>query len=102
MENRRTPPDSEHLLAGLGRRLGRGGVEVMVVEGEDKGKVLRIEQLPVLIGRSPDNDIHIPLDRKMSRQHTKLLQEQNRYFLEDLGSTNGTFYRGSKISGQVE
>src|SRR5262245_50793060 len=102
MENRRTPPENENPLAGLSRLLGSGGVEVMAVEGADKGKVLRTEQLPILIGRAPDNDIYIPLDRKMSRQHAKLLKIQNRYFLEDLGSTNGTFYQGTKVSGRVE
>jgi class 3 adenylate cyclase len=79
-----------------------GGVEITVAEGADKGKVLRTEQLPVLIGRAPDNDIHVPLDRKMSRQHAKVLKIENRYFLEDSGSTNGTFIHGAKVSGRVE
>jgi class 3 adenylate cyclase len=79
-----------------------GGVEITVAEGADKGKILRTEQLPVLIGRAPDNDIHVPLDRKMSRQHAKVLKVGNRYFLEDLGSTNGTFAHGAKVSGRVE
>ena len=73
------------------------GVEVVVVEGFDKGKILRTEQVPVLIGRAPDNDLHVPLDRKMSRQHAKITQKDNRYFLEDVGSTNGTFVRGAKV-----
>jgi class 3 adenylate cyclase len=79
-----------------------GGIEITVVEGVDRGKILRTEQLPVLIGRAPDNDLHAPLDRKMSRQHATVVQRGNRYFLEDLGSTNGTFLRDAKVSQAAE
>ena len=102
MENRHSPTDKEGPLAGLSSLWISGGIEVLVVEGVEKGKVLRTEQLPVLIGRAPDNAIYLPLDRKISRQHAKILQEQHRYFLEDLGSSNGTFYQGARISGRVE
>ncbi len=101
MENRDIPPSRAASSAGMARLRG-GGVEITVVEGVDKGKILRTEQLPVLIGRAPDNDIHVPLDRKMSRQHALVSQSGQRYFLEDLGSTNGTFLRGVKLSGQKE
>lgn len=83
----------------------RGGdseVKLMVVEGPDKGKVLYAETPPVSIGRAPDNDIHIPRDRKMSRRHARIVKVQSGYFLEDLGSTNGTFYQGVRITSRVE
>jgi class 3 adenylate cyclase len=38
----------------------------------------------------------------MSRQHAKVVQQGNRYFLEDLGSTNGTFLRDAKVSKSAE
>ncbi|HEX4415300.1 MAG TPA: FHA domain-containing protein [Lacipirellulaceae bacterium] len=43
----------------------------------------------VSIGRSPDNDIVIPLDM-ISGQHALLEQEGESIFLIDMGSTNGT------------
>jgi class 3 adenylate cyclase len=101
MEKRLTLPPSDVSFAGLASLRG-GGIEITVVEGVDKGKILRTEQLPVLIGRAPDNDLHAPLDRKMSRQHAKIVQQGNRYFLEDLGSTNGTFLRDAKVSQATE
>ena len=101
MEDRRYLKDEEP-PAQVGSQGGGGGIEVMAVEGPDKGKVLRTEQLPVLIGRAPDNDIHVPQDRKISRYHAKIVKARNRYFLEDLGSTNGTLYQGTQISGRVE
>lgn len=101
MEKRQVFPSSEGAVAGLTSLRG-GGIELTVVEGVDKGKILRTEQLPVLIGRAPDNDFHVPLDRKMSRQHAKIVQRDNRYFLEDLGSTNGTFLRDAKVAQATE
>jgi class 3 adenylate cyclase len=38
----------------------------------------------------------------MSRQHAKVLKVNDHYFVEDLGSTNGTFLHGAKVSGRVE
>ena len=101
MEKPQTFPRNDTPSRGLAVLRG-GGVEIAVVEGADKGKILRTEQLPVVIGRVPDNDLHAPLDRKMSRQHAKITQVDNRYFLEDLGSTNGTFLRDAKVLQPLE
>ena len=101
MEKRQTFPPSDGVLTGPAGLRG-GGIEISVVEGGDKGKILRTEQLPVVIGRAPDNDLHAPFDRKMSRQHAKVVQLGNRYFLEDLGSTNGTFLRAMRVSQTAE
>ncbi len=50
-----------------------------------------------VIGRSPDSDIHIatPL---ISRTHARLTINERDCVLEDLGSSNGTFIDGAKIS----
>jgi len=52
------------------------------------------------IGRLPDNDLALdsPL---ISRRHARLLHEGGGSFLEDLGSTNGTFVDGQRIEGRV-
>jgi pSer/pThr/pTyr-binding forkhead associated (FHA) protein len=49
------------------------------------------------IGRKPDNDIHID-NLAVSGNHAKLLTILNDSFIEDLGSTNGTFVNGEKVS----
>lgn len=49
------------------------------------------------IGRKPDNDIHID-NMAVSGHHAKILTILNDSFLEDLGSTNGTFINGNKIA----
>jgi pSer/pThr/pTyr-binding forkhead associated (FHA) protein len=49
------------------------------------------------IGRKPDNDIHID-NLAVSGNHAKILTILNDSFIEDLGSTNGTFINDKKIS----
>ncbi len=48
------------------------------------------------IGRKPDNDVVID-NPAVSGHHAKLSRVQAVYFLEDLGSTNGTFVNEKKI-----
>ncbi|WP_102408728.1 FHA domain-containing protein [Parabacteroides bouchesdurhonensis] len=51
----------------------------------------------IKIGKSDDNDFIID-DPHVSRHHARLLHETDGYwFLEDAGSTNGTFVNGSQI-----
>jgi hypothetical protein len=49
------------------------------------------------IGRKPDNDIHID-NLAVSGNHAKILTILNDSFIEDLGSTNGTFVNDDKIT----
>jgi len=43
------------------------------------------------LGRSLDNDIRIE-DKTLSRKHLRILKKDNRLFITDLKSRNGTFY----------
>jgi signal transduction histidine kinase len=49
------------------------------------------------IGRGNDQDIAVP-DRKISSAHAVLEWREGRYFIRDLGSTNGTYVNGILIS----
>lgn len=52
----------------------------------------------VRIGRDPSNQIVLNDDRYTSRYHAWVTFDSNKFWLEDLGSTNGTMLNG----GQVE
>lgn len=51
-------------------------------------------------GRSDDNDVVLP-DMGVSRRHVRLRVEKDRIHAEDLGSGNGTYFRGTRIQ-QIE
>jgi serine phosphatase RsbU (regulator of sigma subunit) len=53
-----------------------------------------------VLGRSPD--CHIHLDSNMvSRRHAQVTREGRVFFLEDLGSGNGTYLNGKRIAGRT-
>lgn len=66
--------------------------------GPNAGKTYPLEQAELTIGRDTVNQIVIN-DAEVSRKHAKLTLKGNDYFIEDLGSTNGTFVSGQRLSG---
>jgi len=51
---------------------------------------------PVTIGRAPDNDIQID-NLAVSSHHARVLAEDNKLFIEDLNSLNGTFVNNQRV-----
>jgi ABC-type multidrug transport system ATPase subunit len=63
--------------------------------------VKRGERIPVppaglTIGRLPENDVPIPLER-VSRHHALVVQAGGRYYVADLASRNGTYLNGERL-----
>ncbi|NMW84195.1 FHA domain-containing protein [Peptoniphilus sp. AGMB00490] len=50
----------------------------------------------ITLGRSSRNDVVIK-DKFVSKNHLKILDKNQVYYIEDLGSANGTFLNGVKI-----
>lgn len=59
-----------------------------------------VTRLRTTIGRSARSDVCIP-DAFASRLHAELRKEGEGYWLQDLGSANGTRYNGSLISNPI-
>src|SRR5882724_8827424 len=57
-------------------------------------------RLRITIGRSARNDLCIP-DPFASRVHAEVRREGDEYFLQDLGSANGTLYNGVTVQGGI-
>ncbi|VAW52315.1 Forkhead-associated [hydrothermal vent metagenome] len=60
-------------------------------------KEYKLDKEIITIGRKSDNDIHID-NLAVSGYHVKILTILNDSFIEDLGSTNGTYVNGEKIT----
>ena len=54
-----------------------------------------------VVGRREDADFRIPLS-DVSRKHCRLIKDGAQLIVEDLGSANGTFHNGQRVSGEVD
>lgn len=52
-----------------------------------------------MIGRDPDCDI-VVADPFVSRKHAKIFYRDGKWFIEDVGSKNGTYVDGEDIRGR--
>ncbi len=69
----------------------------LIVQGTDGRREFELGALTT-IGRHPDNAIQI-LDRIVSKEHAQIIRQPNgRYLYRDLGSLNGSFLRGERLS----
>lgn len=69
-------------------------------QGPRPDQTFELQKDAYTIGREAGNDIIIN-DAQVSRHHARLTLQGNAYVLEDLGSTNGTFVNGRRVSGPV-
>src|SRR5918997_1336907 len=96
--SRRTPvpvhpgPGGDERAAMVGRLIERGG--------DGGGQVYLLGPEDTAIGRDQGNDVVLP-STHVSRQHAQLQWDGDRYLLCDLGSKNGTFLNGARITAPV-
>jgi pSer/pThr/pTyr-binding forkhead associated (FHA) protein len=74
---------------------------VVLAEGPQKGKVLEIRLPQFLVGRDPQCQLR-PASAMISKRHCALIQRDNKAFVRDFDSTNGTFVNDQPIKGEVE
>jgi pSer/pThr/pTyr-binding forkhead associated (FHA) protein len=79
-----------------GRRRG-APTHVLVVEGGNAGERADLDQAPLLIGRGTDAAIRLD-DDYVSTRHARIAQSGDQWFVEDLGSTNGTYVGTVRIT----
>jgi Nif-specific regulatory protein len=60
------------------------------IAGKLKGTVFPLEEKPLVIGRETAADVCLP-DSAVSRRHSRIEWNEERYWLNDLQSLNGTF-----------
>ncbi|HBX69385.1 MAG TPA: ABC transporter ATP-binding protein, partial [Chloroflexi bacterium] len=74
--------------------------KLTVTVGPNRGTTYPLTLTQTIIGRDTSCDITIP-DTMISRQHTRLTYQGNRYLIEDLGSSNGTFLNGNRLGSSL-
>ncbi|MDG2497128.1 MAG: FHA domain-containing protein [Aquiluna sp.] len=64
--------------------------------GPGAGSRFLLDQDVTIAGRHPDADVFLD-DVTVSRKHVKLERRAGKFFLDDLGSMNGTYLDGSRV-----
>jgi hypothetical protein len=82
-------------------RPARGALSFLVVtEGSLVGTRIALTGKPILIGRANDSTL-VLTDDYASTRHARISETSGVWYLEDLGSTNGTYVGQSKVDGPV-
>lgn len=72
----------------------------VIVTGSDQQRDYELRPLNT-IGRHPDNTLQI-LDRIVSKEHAQIIrQPDGRFLFRDLGSLNGSFFRGERLTDRL-
>ncbi len=93
---RREPKPRKTREARPPRRRG-SPTQLVVVTGENAGQSADLSDAPLLIGRGPDAAIRLD-DDYASTRHAQVGFADGEWFVEDLGSTNGTYLGTVRIT----
>ena len=71
-----------------------------VRQGPRPNLVFELDRDSYIIGREAGNEIVIE-DPQVSRRHAQLTRQGTSYLIEDIGSTNGTYVNGKRVTAPV-
>jgi hypothetical protein len=77
---------------------GKAARQLVVTAGQLAGTRITLGEAPITIGRAEDSTLVIT-DDFASARHARLVLRDGGWFVEDLGSTNGTYLDRGKVSG---
>jgi two-component system cell cycle response regulator len=87
-------------ISDLLQQARKNNAYLICVTGSSVGKMFKLTQAEMVIGRSSEADISIN-DDGISRRHAKVVvRPDGSVQMVDLGSTNGTFFNGDRIDVQ--
>ncbi|MFT4148289.1 MAG: FHA domain-containing protein [Micrococcaceae bacterium] len=70
---------------------------LVITEGPRSGTAMRLGAQAIVLGRAEDSTIVLD-DDYASGRHARLFPQGSRWFVEDMGSTNGTLLNGLPLS----
>lgn len=88
--------DRATVIAGPEGEQGERPPRLIVVSGIYLGHQLEVGAEPVVIGRAVEATLSLP-HPSISRNHCRIWREGERFYIEDLGSTNKTYLNGQAV-----
>ena len=89
-------PAAQQLAAAVAS-VRTGQLIVLKSPSVDEGHALQLNAAPVTIGRSSQNDLGLDGDEFASARHARFEPRRDGVWLEDVGSTNGTYVNGVRL-----
>lgn len=84
----------------VARAAKRAATQVVIVRSETQAGLTRTVKDSITFGRADDADVLLD-DPYASEFHLRFTAEEDRLVLTDLGSTNGTYLNGRRVSAPV-
>jgi hypothetical protein len=88
-------------VPGLGEpepQLDSGRLVVVKSPALDEGEELELDSSALLVGRGSRNDVDLAGDEYASSDHARIEPRRDGVWLEDVGSTNGTYLNGIRVT----
>jgi hypothetical protein len=73
-------------------------MQLSLQQGPQLGQSFSLSRPSILIGRGTGNDVTID-DSQVSRRHANITWDGQQFIINDLGSSNGTFVNGVRLTG---
>ncbi len=94
----RKPPANETIVMTRFQDFSAMLPKLRVLKGEKSGGTLSLQHPVTKFGRAPGNDHQFASDAQVSREHCRIRVEVGKFVIEDLGSNNGTFVNGNRVT----
>ena len=76
---------------------------LLVLKGQNAKQSITLEKERTVLGRNASCDVVFPAnDFAVSREHACILRHQTKFFIEDMGSRNGTFLNNQQVTARQE
>jgi hypothetical protein len=88
-------------VPGLGQedpRVDSGRLVVVRSPALEEGDELSLDSSALLVGRGAHNDVDLTADEYASSEHARIEPRRDGVWLEDVGSTNGTYLNGIQLT----
>ncbi|HVV58695.1 MAG TPA: FHA domain-containing protein [Gaiellaceae bacterium] len=90
------PQQVAGLIPQPARALGR--LVVLASPALEEGAEIELDSSPLTVGRGETNDVPVTTDEYASARHARFEPRRDGVWIEDIGSTNGTFVNGIRVT----